>query len=167
MASPGTHLVKNHESQSRTIESQLKKKQWLPGSFETTHILWGQTPKLFITVYWNKNILLLLQSTTKTKRNRRCLKTAIDNTQTGYSTKTSSDQSIDLCILWDAYHKLFFVFRILFIRDVGCTQRWQNHCSSLHMQSINCIIIFIVFYHLLFQVCSEKWESHYRNSSFF
>ena len=26
MVSPGTHLVKNHESQSRTIESQFKKK---------------------------------------------------------------------------------------------------------------------------------------------
>ena len=100
MVSPGTHLVKNHESQSRTIESQFKKKQWVPASFVTTHLLWGQTPKLFITVYWNKNILLLLQSTTKTKRNRRCLTTATDNTQTGYSTKTSSDQSIDLCILW-------------------------------------------------------------------
>ena len=25
MVSPGTHLVKNHEYQSRTIESQLKK----------------------------------------------------------------------------------------------------------------------------------------------
>ena len=78
----------------------VKKKQWVPGSFVTTHLLWGQTPKLFITVYWNKTILLLLQSTTKTKRNRRCLTTATDNTQTGYSTKTSSDQSIDLCILW-------------------------------------------------------------------
>ena len=27
MVSPGTHLVKNHESQSRTSESQLKKNQ--------------------------------------------------------------------------------------------------------------------------------------------
>ena len=27
MVSPGTHLVKNQESQSRTNESQLKKKQ--------------------------------------------------------------------------------------------------------------------------------------------
>ena len=26
MVSPGTHLAKNHESQSRTIETQLKKK---------------------------------------------------------------------------------------------------------------------------------------------
>ena len=27
MVSPGTHLVKNHESQSRTIESQFKNQQ--------------------------------------------------------------------------------------------------------------------------------------------
>ena len=27
MVSPGTHLVKNHESQSRTKKSQLKKKE--------------------------------------------------------------------------------------------------------------------------------------------
>ena len=27
MVSPGTHLVKNHEFQSRTNESQLKKKE--------------------------------------------------------------------------------------------------------------------------------------------
>ena len=31
MVSPGTHLVKNHESQSRTNESQFKN-QWVPGS---------------------------------------------------------------------------------------------------------------------------------------
>ena len=29
MLSPGTHLVKNHESQSRTIESQFKKQRVL------------------------------------------------------------------------------------------------------------------------------------------
>ena len=29
MLSPGTHLVKNHESQSRTIESQLEKQRVL------------------------------------------------------------------------------------------------------------------------------------------
>ena len=38
-------------------------------------------------------------------------RTAIGITQTGYTTKTSSDGSIDLCVLRDAYHKLFCVFR--------------------------------------------------------
>ena len=37
MVSPGTHLVKNHESQSRTIKSQFKK-QCVPGSFVTTQL---------------------------------------------------------------------------------------------------------------------------------
>ena len=69
LGSPGTHLVKNQESQSATIEWQFKK-QWVPGSFVTTQSIWRQTPKLSITVYWNKNILLLLLITTKTKRTR-------------------------------------------------------------------------------------------------
>ena len=30
MVSPGTHLVENHDSQSRTNESQLKKKEMSP-----------------------------------------------------------------------------------------------------------------------------------------
>ena len=68
MVRPGTRLVKNHESQSRIIESQFKK-QWVPGSFVTTHLIWRQTPKLCITVYWNVNIPLLSKSTTKTKSN--------------------------------------------------------------------------------------------------
>ena len=61
--------MKNHESQSTTIECQFKK-QWVPGSFVTTQSIWRQTPKLSVTVYWNKNILLLLLITTKTKRTR-------------------------------------------------------------------------------------------------
>ena len=36
-------------------------------------------------------------------------RTATEITQTGYSTKISSDRSIDLCVLLDAYHKLFCV----------------------------------------------------------
>ena len=37
--------------------------------------------------------------------------TATEITQMGFIYKyTFSDQSIDLCILWDAYHELFFVF---------------------------------------------------------
>ena len=43
-----------------------------------------------------------------------------DITQTEYSTKTSSDQSIDLCVLQDAYHKLFYVFwGFSCVRDAG------------------------------------------------
>ena len=56
MVSPGTHLVKNHESQSRKTESQFKN-QWVCESFVTTQLIWRQTPELCITVYGNKSIL--------------------------------------------------------------------------------------------------------------
>ena len=55
MVSPGTHFVKNHEFQSRTNETQLKKKDseiedaW---AFCNQTVL-RQTPKLCITVYLN------------------------------------------------------------------------------------------------------------------
>ena len=39
MVSPGTHLVKNHESQSRTNESQLKKKPECLGLFVTRQLI--------------------------------------------------------------------------------------------------------------------------------
>ena len=38
MVRPGTHLVKNHESLSKTIESQFKI-QCVPGSFVTTQLI--------------------------------------------------------------------------------------------------------------------------------
>ena len=41
---------------------------------------------------------------------KTAIMTAIEITQTGYSTKTqSSDRSIYLCVLWDAYHDLLWV----------------------------------------------------------
>ena len=61
MVSPGTHFVKNRESQSRISESQLKKKKkkkkktnpklkmlW-PSCNQTVNL--QRTPKLFTTVY--------------------------------------------------------------------------------------------------------------------
>ena len=49
MASPGNHLVKNHESQSRTI--------WVPvqKTMSPSWVFCNPTPTLCITVYWNKN----------------------------------------------------------------------------------------------------------------
>ena len=101
MVSPGTHLAKTHESQSRTTDSHDSKTR-IPGS------LCNHRVKLGITVYWfkNKNILLLLSSTTKTKRNMHQEKWQ------KYSSKTSSDWSIDLCVLRDAYQKLFCIFEV-------------------------------------------------------
>ena len=47
MVSPGTPLVKNHESHSRTFESQFKKK-WVPGSFVNTQLICSQTPNFVL-----------------------------------------------------------------------------------------------------------------------
>ena len=57
MVIPGTHLVKKHDPQCRTNESQFKKQQVINwkclGLYVTRQLIWGQTPKLFSTVYWN------------------------------------------------------------------------------------------------------------------
>ena len=67
MVSPGTHLVKIHESQFTTIESQFKNKS--PGSLcDHTVNLKIDSKTLYCTVYWNENILLLLSSTIKEKK---------------------------------------------------------------------------------------------------
>ena len=50
MLSPGTHLVKNNESHSRTIESQFKNTS-THCLYVTTELIQTQTPKLCITVY--------------------------------------------------------------------------------------------------------------------
>ena len=55
--------------------------QWVPvkkkrvrnwkclGLYVTRQLMWSQTPKPCITVYWNLNTVLLFSSTTKAKRN--------------------------------------------------------------------------------------------------
>ena len=83
MASPGTHLVKTHESQF--------KKPIRPWVFcNRTDNLKIDSKTLYYS-YLDKNILLLLYSTTKTKRNKRRLtaaaRTAAEITKKGYSTK--------------------------------------------------------------------------------
>ena len=60
MVSPGTHFVKNRESQSRISESQLKKRKKKKKTNPTLKTLWPlcnqtvnlqRTPKLFTTEY--------------------------------------------------------------------------------------------------------------------
>ena len=47
MVSPGTNLVKSHESQLKKVWN------WkCLGLYVTRQLIWGQTPKLCITVYW-------------------------------------------------------------------------------------------------------------------
>ena len=117
MVGPGTHLEKYHESLSRTNESQFKNNKSL-GLYVTTQLIWRQTPKLCITVYWNKNISFYCQAQQKLKEIRvlkqqpqeQPLKSLKQDILQKHFTKTSSDQSINLCIPWDVYHKLFCIF---------------------------------------------------------
>ena len=48
---------------------------------------------------------------------------ATEITQTGYSTNTSSDWLINLCVLWDVCHELGIL-----MHQVFRIQRQQNHC---------------------------------------
>ena len=66
MVSPGTPPEKNYEFQCRTIASQLKNNNESLGLHITAKLIWRQTPTLCITVYWNRDILLL-SSTTRVK----------------------------------------------------------------------------------------------------
>ena len=59
--------------------------------------------------------------------------TATEITQTGYSTKTSSDHSINLCILWNIYHKLCCFFGDFFpsgMQDAEVTKSQHYHYHS-------------------------------------
>ena len=108
--------------------------------YATRQLIWGQTPKFCIKVYWNKSILLLLYSTAKTKRNMcryiTATRMATEITQTGCSTKTSSDWSIDLCVLRDACNQLFYVFLLgsLCVRGAG---RRGNKITNSSIKVIN------------------------------
>ena len=57
MVSLGTHLVKNHESQ---FKNQCVLNWKYLGLYVTRHLSWKQTPKLFSTVCWNLNKIVLL-----------------------------------------------------------------------------------------------------------
>ena len=94
----------NHESQSRSNESQLKITSL---KLKMLGPLCNQTVNLKThskTLYYS--ILKLKYSPSILKQN------TIKVTWTGYFYKyTCSDQSIDLCVLWDTCHDWFCVFR--------------------------------------------------------
>ena len=121
MVSPGTHLVQNHESHSRNIESQYKTK-WVLGSFVTTQLIWSQTPKLCTTVYWNKINFFYCKAQKRVKEISIVYKQPQKFTQTGYFYKNifwSTDHSLHPR---DAYHKILCILGILMHQ--GCrTQR--------------------------------------------
>ena len=109
MVGPGTHLEKYHESLSRTNESQFKNNEFL-GLYVTTQLIWRQTPKLCITVCWNKNISFYYQAQQKLKQQPQetttATRTATEITQTGYSRKT--------------FYKNFFRSINQSLRPMGC-----------------------------------------------
>ena len=92
MVSPGTHLVKNHESLSITNEPQYKK----TGSpkLKMVRRLCNQTVDLETDAK-----TLYLQFTDRRNHMNRIL----------YQ-KKSFNQSIILCVLWDARYELFCIF---------------------------------------------------------
>ena len=96
MVSPGTHLVKNHESQSRTNEPQFKKK-WVPGSFVTIQLIWRQTPKLQITVIYSF-YCKAQQRLKEMSRLTTATRTAQAQKSHKQTRKTSLDWSIDLSL---------------------------------------------------------------------
>ena len=109
---------KSYKSLSRIIEPQFKNIKSL-GLYVTPQLIWRQTPKLKNSKI---NVFFLLSSTTKTQRNlshqTTAPRTATEITQTGYSIKTSSDRSINHCVLWDAHNKLFCIFGKLYASGV-------------------------------------------------
>ena len=68
------------------------------------------------------------------------MRTSTEITQTGYSTKTSLDWSIDLCIIRGAYHELLWVFRNFYASG---TQAAEVTKSLIIIIIIIIIIIFI------------------------
>ena len=68
--------------------------------------------------------------------------TATEIRRTGYSTKTSSDLSIDLCILRDVCHELFCIFGdFLCIRDAGHRGNKITEIGDVCTVRLFCIII--------------------------
>ena len=122
MVSPGTHLVENHESHSRTIEFQYKTK-WVLGSFVTTQLIWSQTPELCTTVYWSKINFFYCKAQKRVKEISIVYKQPKEQpqkfTQTGYSTKTSSDRLIVLCVHGMHTTKYWASWGFLCLRDAG------------------------------------------------
>ena len=112
----GLTLQANHESHSRTIESQFKKQQV---------INWKLCLGLYVTRQI-KDRCIVLEITIKTKRNMRrkttATRTATEITQTRYSTKTSSDRLIDQSLYLTGHLPWTWVrlWEFLCVRDAGC-----------------------------------------------
>ena len=148
IVSSGTHLVKNHESQSRTNESAFKKKKTSP-KLKMLGPLRNQTVNLKTdskTLYYS--ILKFIYSPSILKHNKGWLfrisqkphpiivynyhRNYMNGTFRTTNTQSCSDQSIDLCVLWDACHELFCTcddFYASGAQDTEVTKSLESHCS--------------------------------------
>ena len=121
MLSPVVHLEKNNESQSRTIESQLKRRvlsRKCLGLYVTRQLIWRHSPKLFNTVYtfWLKH--------RKRLKLLRIVKQKPQISHEDILQKTFSDWSIDFGVLRDACQEISLG---IFMCQERRTQGWQNH----------------------------------------
>ena len=98
--SSGTHLVKNHESMSRAIESQFQTSPWV--------LFCRQTPTLTVLQFIEITICSFycqaqqrLKETHMYESLNNSHKNSHRNHTNRISTKTSSDQTIDLCVVRD------------------------------------------------------------------
>ena len=110
--------------------------QWVPvkkkrvrnwkclGLYVTRQLMWSQTPKLCITVYWNLNAVLLFSSTTKAKRNMHRYKTttiitATEITRRVYFYKYTCSIDRSLCPTRRMPWITLRLWGSLSVRDVG------------------------------------------------
>ena len=125
MVSPGTHLVKNHESLSITNESQLKTMRWNWKCFGL-YVTYYQTVMKTNSKALYYSVLKLKYSPSHLKNNKGWKKYASLNNShnnchrnytnrrdisTNTCTHVQIDRSMDLCVLWDACHELLCIFR--------------------------------------------------------
>ena len=105
-------------------------------------LIWRQTPKLCITVYWNKNILLLLSSTIKEKKKFVSLNNSHKNSHRNHTKSTffknilrSINRSLRLteCIP----QIILCLWGFLCVRDAGCRGNKITALSN-HLIFFNC-----------------------------
>ena len=132
MVSPGTFLVKNHESRSGTNESYSVVKKKMRPNLKMVLPLCNQTVNLKTdskTLYYSTLKLKYSLSILKHNKGQKkyaSLNSSHNNCHRNYTngfffTKyTRSDQLGDLYVLQDACHELFCLWGFLCVRDAGC-----------------------------------------------
>lgn len=123
IVSPGTHLQK---------KVLTVKNHWVPVPLFITQLIQRQTPKLCFTACWNEDTPSVVKRNIKLKEIRVIKEKPQEQPhwkRIFYKNNVRSINNIDLCILQDAYHKLFLITSLGIFMHQGCwMQRKQNHC---------------------------------------